>query len=244
MPFNWFKKNPYPIELPITCDIHNHLLFGIDDGATDIQMSTEMAKLYIKLGIKKVTATPHIIAGYYPNSFETIYPKCKKLIAELAFQNIPLEIEFAAEYFLDETISEKLAQNEKLLTFMENHVLIETTFINKPLNFYEIVFELISKGYKPVFAHPERYTYLFNNFSEVESIFNSGIKFQINFLSLLGYYSKESQKLSEKLIDAGMYHFLGTDAHRPKHLELMKDIFKTKAYKKIDWDKVENKCIK
>jgi len=46
-----------------------------------------------------------------------------------------------------------------------------------------------------------------------------GVHFQLNLLSLTGYYGKEIQKMAEKLVDNDMYDFTGTDIHNQKHLD-------------------------
>jgi tyrosine-protein phosphatase YwqE len=71
-------------------------------------------------------------------------------------------------------------------------------------------------------AHPERYTYLYGRFQELEKIRESGVLLQVNLNSLSGYYSSGAKHVAEKLIDAGMVDMLGTDAHHRKHTETLR----------------------
>lgn len=225
---------------PLTWDMHDHLLFGLDDGSESLENSVLMAKKYVELGYSHITCTPHIITDFYPNTKETIQEKALILQGELQKQSIPLTIDFAAEYFLDVSFIKKLKENEPLLTFAGNHVLVETGFLNMPKNLHDTFFEIFSHGYIPVFAHPDRYVYFHSNFELAEQVFQTGAKFQLNLLSFIGYYSAMSKKFVEWLVEKKYYHFLGTDAHSIKHLDLLPKVWNSKAFSKIDFDRVEN----
>ena len=49
-----------------------------------------------------------------------------------------------------------------------------------------------------------------------------GVLLQINWLSLIGYYSKEVQDKVEDLITNNMVRFIGSDCHNMRHVELYK----------------------
>ena len=68
-------------------------------------------------------------------------------------------------------------------------------------------------GYKIILAHPERYSYLHNKYDLYEDLKARGLYFQLNTISLTGYYSPAVQKTAEKLIDMGLYDFAGSDMH-------------------------------
>ncbi len=237
--FDVFKKN-IPFEYPLKWDIHNHLAFGIDDGAPDLDTAIAMAEFFVSLGYSKVTVTPHIMGDFYKNTKQSISTPIGILKESLLIKKIPLQIEFAAEYYVDESLFGKVQQKEELLTFMGNKVLIETAFMSAPRQFEQLVFDLLAQGYTPVFAHPERYIYLQNNYSLVETLVQSGLQFQINLLSFSGYYSKESKKLAEWLVDKGYYSFLGTDAHSLKQLVALNEVYRLKIFNKINWHQVQN----
>jgi len=234
-----FSKNNV-VNQPIQWDMHNHILFGIDDGSKTLENSIEMARQYVDLGYKKLFATPHILGDYYPNTRAIIQEKSELLRQALKTHEIPLEIGFAAEYYIDEVFLDKVNQQEELLTFNGKHLLLETSFMNKPMFFNKLVFDLKTKGYIPVFAHPERYVYLHQSYGEIEQLMEQGLKLQINLLSLLGYYSPEVKKLAQWMVKNGYYHFLGTDAHTVEQLHRMPEVFRNKVFESIDFDKVEN----
>ncbi|MDP2174782.1 MAG: CpsB/CapC family capsule biosynthesis tyrosine phosphatase [Bacteroidota bacterium] len=221
--------------------MHNHLLPMIDDGSNSLEHSLLMLKAYSKLGYKKLIVTPHVIDGYYSNTPDIISRKFDELIKESKVEVFSVELAgFAAEYMVDDSFYSRFLSNEEFLTFKGKHLLLETPFLNQPMFFSQLIFELQNQNYIPVFAHPERYVYLHGNYQEAEKLFDSGIKFQINLLSLIGYYSPEVFKFCKWLIDKGYYHFLGTDAHKLSQLELLTKVASSKLFSKIDFTKVEN----
>src|SRR6185437_15661334 len=123
--FNWFKKSEEKREITfdyssIVVDMHSHVLPGIDDGAQTVQDSIGLVKRMMALGIKKIIATPHIMADYYKNTAETINASLAILKAELKKQKINIPIEAAAEHYFDETFEERIDDN-KLMTMGDNY---------------------------------------------------------------------------------------------------------------------------
>src|SRR5471030_1076451 len=130
----------------IEVDMHSHVLPGIDDGAQNPHESIVLIRKMMALGIKKIIATPHIMADYYKNTPETINNALQILKAELKKENISIEIEAAAEHYFDETFEPRI-ENRKLMVMGDNYVLFEFSFINRPKNNIEVIQKMISMGY-------------------------------------------------------------------------------------------------
>ena len=94
------------------------------------------------------------------------------------------------------------------------------SYINSPLNLYEIIFQIQLNGYIPILAHPERYRFLHSNFKEYYRLKNAGCYFQINLLSLTGYYGQDILKISNKLLKERLVDYVGSDIHNQKHVDL------------------------
>ncbi len=217
----------------IYTDIHSHLLPAIDDGAKTYEESIALIKRFVALGYKKIITTPHIMSDYYRNTPEIIHSKLQKLRNKIKEQHIDIEIDAAAEYYMDEWFINQVNTQKPLLTFGDRFLLVETSFMSKPYLFFDTLFKLQAQGYKPILAHPERYTYLQNDFELVESIHQKKILLQINLNSLDGYYGKTAQKLAEKLIDRAMIQFAGSDCHGNRHLDSLQKVQKKKYYLKL-----------
>jgi len=232
--FSFFLKQEPKAEIPpLKVDMHSHFLPGIDDGAENLEESLKLLRMFEERGYEKIITTPHIIQDLYENSAETIFPVLEKVRAALRERGSSLQIEAAAEYFLDDNFIELLENGHPFLTLKDNYILVETGFMNEPAYLREVLFKLRLKGYKPVLAHPERYHYLQQKKEKLEELFDSGVKLQINTMSLGGYYGPPSQKFAEWMIEQGFVHFLGSDCHRSRHIEPLEKAYKSKGYQKI-----------
>jgi len=124
----------------------------------------------------------------------------------------------ASEYLLDDHFVSLFQKNE-ILPLKNNYVLVEMSYINAPLQLYDILFEMQVAGYKPVLAHPERYNFYHQNFEQYNKLKNAGCLFQLNLLSAVGYYGKSVADTAKKLLAKGLIDFVGTDVHHQKHIE-------------------------
>jgi len=239
---NWFSSRQKP-PIPIFTDIHSHLLPGIDDGVKTVEESLEVIKHLISLGFKKLITTPHIMSDYYKNTPDIIRGKLDEIRVALKSANIEVEIEAAAEYYLDENFYKKIIDNEEILTFGDNYVLFETSFTVEPLLLKEAVFRLNSSGYKPVFAHPERYQYLQEKKKLLDELIDQGLLFQINALSLTSYYSKQVQKSAEELIKRNAVAFIGSDCHNISQAEMLKNAYSSKLAYKLETPNLLNHTL-
>ena len=215
-----FKSKPKLSELIPTnyVDIHSHVLPGIDDGAKNIDDTQFILNEMSGFGFKKVITTPHTIKNVWDNSKLDIENSYKKIKADLPQQTQDLELKVASEYFMDENFLE-LFKKESLLTLKNNYVLVEMSYLNAPIQLYDILFELQLKGYQPVLAHPERYNFYHNNFKEYEKLKKAGCLFQMNLLSSVGYYGKDVSIAADKLLSKGLIDFVGSDIHHENHIK-------------------------
>lgn len=225
--FNIFKKDTRlrtPADIStLRCDIHSHFIPGIDDGAKTIEDSVQMLTEMYHLGYNKAITTPHIMGDFYKNTPEIILEGLEKVRAGLKAANIPIEVEAAAEYYLDFDFEKKLNE-EKLLTFGKNYLLFEISYLNPPDNLDHIIFKMQTLGYKPVLAHPERYNFFHPNFQTYEKIVEKGALLQLNINSLTGHYSLSTKKIAEQMINKNMISFLGSDCHHMGHINLIKNV--------------------
>ncbi len=211
--FKFFGKRSSPKTLPFKVDLHSHLLPGLDDGVKSVEETIYILKVLKALGYEKVITTPHVMSDHYPNTEEDIMIRLAEVNSIVRKHQIGIQMEAAAEYFLDEHLNNRLVKGEKLLTFHDKYLLFETAFINKPAFLEEAVFNMNTNGYQPVLAHPERYIYLQSNTSLVEQLKNMNVLFQVNLLSLFGYYSNDVKKNARNLIKMNSVDLIGTDCH-------------------------------
>jgi protein-tyrosine phosphatase len=203
--------------------MHSHILPGIDDGAPDIETSLELVRGLCSLGFTKLKGTPHIIGDLYRNSPETILPALEKLKAACLEEQIDVELTAAAEYMLDDYFLGLLREKKQLLTIHRNIILTELPFETKGKNVEDFTFEMFTAGYQPILAHPERYNYYHKNLKEYSDLKDYGFLFQVNLLSLVGYYGAPVAKAAHYLMDKGLVDLVGTDLHHFRHLDAFKN---------------------
>jgi protein-tyrosine phosphatase len=220
--FNLFKKKksnePVPEYLPFDTDIHSHILPGIDDGSPDIETSLELIEGLYKLGIRRSVATPHIIGDLYRNNAATINTALEKVKIACREKGIAMDISAAAEYMLDDYFMDLLRKDEPLLTLHKNIVLTEIPFSTTPENLEEIIAGITGRGYKPILAHPERYSFFQQNFDEYFYLKEIGFTLQVNLLSVTGYYGGKAAKAAKFIFENNLCSLVGTDLHHRKHL--------------------------
>jgi len=226
------KKDRGPLKSPVQVDMHSHLIPGIDDGAKDLQDSLSLIRQLAELGFQKLITTPHIYSELYPNDQATIIDGLSVLRTAIQEENLAVEINAAAEYFLDDHF-EELLQKKELLPIHEDLVLVEMSFMAAPPKAEEYIFNMRMKGYRPIMAHPERYNYLGKSLAKFERLKDLGCYFQLNLLSLNGHYGSVTQKTAEKLLKEGMIDFLGTDLHNTSHGEELQELFQSRSFKKL-----------
>jgi len=220
--FSIFRKK-YPSSAVdfsgVKTDMHSHLLPGIDDGAPDTQVSEELKKGLEDLGYSRFIATPHIMWDMYKNTAATIGTALKNLQANSDRHN---NIRPAAEYFMDDYFNALLDEDKPLLTITGKKVLVEFSFIAPPFDLKDQLFKMQIKGYEPILAHPERYNYFAGNRKLYDEFKSMGCLFQLNLLSLTGYYGKMPRELATWLVSKNYIDLVGTDMHHGQHLEALR----------------------
>ncbi len=205
-----------------TADSHSHILFGVDDGVRTIEESLSVLKYEEDLGVTDVWCTPHVMEDT-ANSVDTLKARFGQL--KEAYQG-PVRLHLAAEYMLD-TVFEQRFRDRDLLTMDNDTLLVETSTWTPPVGLYDTFREIQTAGYRPLFAHPERYRYL--NEPSYERLRKLGIHFQLNLPSLVGFYGETAMRKAEWLLSHGFYTEVGSDCHR---LRLIKEQFERKVLTK------------
>jgi protein-tyrosine phosphatase len=229
--FSIFKKKNLVTNVEwLGVDIHSHLLPGIDDGSPDVEQSVKLIKGLQALGFSKFISTPHIFSELYPNTEYTISNALKVTREALVVADVNVEISAAAEYMIDESFEVK----KGLMVLPGNYILIEMSYLNETPNIEHEIFSLQLAGYKVILAHPERYVFYHNAFHRFHRFKDMGVSFQLNLLSVTGYYGKEVKIAADYLLSKECYDFAGTDLHHEKHLHVLsKYITDGDMYKKI-----------
>lgn len=216
------KKSVFNYFEAIEVDIHSHLIPGIDDGSPNLTTSINLITQMGELGFQKIITTPHI-SELYPNNGDSVLDGLILIKKQIAREGIDMELTVAAEYMVNDIFERKLMEDEVLLSLPNKHILIEMSHLSEPINFFHVLSMLKYKGYTPILAHPERYRFYNKSLVEYQNLKSYGCLFQLNFLSLIGYYGQAISDCAWLLINNNMIDFIATDIHHQRHIEAIKN---------------------
>ena len=198
-------------------DLHCHILPGVDDGPKNLNESLEMVRIFIKAGYRQVVATPHQVPGTsWMPSIEDIRNKLVDLNRAIKAEGLEFDVLPGMEIAFDPLIPDLLAKGQLLTLDETSYVLIETPFQQLPLGWEQVVFEILSKGYFILMAHPERCGQLAARPQMVNGLIESGVHLQVNWDSFLGYHGRTALHMAHRLAESGYIHCLATDSHNPQ----------------------------
>lgn len=236
-----FTKKIYLIDLlQGFIDIHNHILPGIDDGAQTVDDSIALIKEFSDFGVNDFIATPHIMHNYYDNSPISINNALQILKDDLNLHGLRAsKIQASAEHMIDDNFETILERNE-IMPLSNEHLLVEMSYLQRPINFDKSIIAITRNRFFPVLAHPERYNFLHGRKHKYGEFKQQGILFQLNMLSLGEFYGREVQKMALRLLDQEMIDFLGSDVHNLNQLSSLKKLTINKKMKKLLVPIIEN----
>jgi protein-tyrosine phosphatase len=200
-------------------DLHCHVLPGIDDGAKDINESLSLIRAAIDDGISHMMCTPHIQAGYYDNTLESIAQVFEQLLRQVTLQSLNIQLAFAAEVRICPEIM-ILAKQEKLpfigLWQEKQVLLLELPHSHVPAGTEQLIKWLHKNGIIAMIAHPERNRDILADFGKFKQLSRTGCLFQITAGSVCGDFGESVQQLSHKLLLDDLVTIMATDAHSVK----------------------------
>ena len=216
-------------------DFHSHILPNIDDGSRNYEETINILKEANEAGFEKVISTSH----YMEDCYEVSEQAREELINKIKLETNNLQLYTGSEIYITEDIVE-LIKNKKASTINNSkYLLFELPMNSKPLYVEDIVYRLIQNGYQPIIAHPERYSYVQDDFDYALDLLDMGVLFQSNYGSLIGLYGDKAKKTLKKMLKQDLVHFLGSDVHRagqiyPEIPKILKKLGKIISKEKIE----------
>src|SRR5262245_46310304 len=195
-------------------DIHSHVVWGLDDGATGMEQSLAMLQAAANSGTTDIVATPHSNAEflYRPELLEErmrqlaaatggkprIYRGCD---LHLSFDNIHDVLERPARYSING----------------KQYLLVECPDFHVGKHTERVLRRLLDCGIVPVVTHPERNPVLQRDLSRLEEWVELGCLVQVTALSITGGFGRTACAAVCRLLDQGLVHVVASDAHDPRH---------------------------
>lgn len=203
-------------------DIHTHILPGVDDGAKDERMTEEMLARAADAGISAIICTPHVYHAEDQAHNRLALPKARE-IAHNHGISLAMGCEFNYRALLktgtDNLNDYCLAGTPCILLEFSNERLVPDWEI--------LLTEIVDKGYMPIIAHPERYTYIQKDIGIAEEMISYGCELQVDAGGLMAGLFSAERKTARKLLSEGMVSYIASDAHRPEHYAIFAKVWRT-----------------
>ncbi len=198
-------------------DVHNHLLFGIDDGSRSIEESVSIIRKLSKIGITDIILTPHYIKdSSYVSPKSNNIKLMKQLKEALEYNNINVNLYLGNEIYIDKDIEKLLYQRQMSSLNNTNFLLVELPMSGQWDGYQDVFMDLLNIECQVVLAHPERYNSFQEDFNKIYELRDMGVIFQCNVGSLIGQYGKSAKKVVKRMLKEDLIYMFGTDIHHEK----------------------------
>ena len=216
-------------------DFHTHILPNIDDGATSIEETFNLIKEAKSVGFESIIFTSHYIENYYESDIEERVNWINEISKALRKQNINIDLYLGNEVYFSENIIKLLNDNKIAKINNSKYMLFEFSMNVKPINIYDVIYEMLGNKIIPILAHPERYKFVHENPNLIYELIDKGVLMQANYASIIGWYGEKAKILMKKFLECDMISFLGSDVHRqnsiyPKIPETLKKIEEIQSF--------------
>lgn len=195
-------------------DFHSHIIPTIDDGAREIKETMKMLEEAYSAGFDGIISTSHYMEGYYEVNQADRKVWINGIQYALEKKKIGLSLYLGSEIYFSEKILEFIKEGKASTINGSKYILFEFPLNAKPINIEDVIYTILSEGYIPVLAHPERYVFTQKNPELIYELANQGVLMQSNYGSIIGQYGKKAQVIAERMLESNLVSFLGTDAHR------------------------------
>ena len=193
-------------------DLHCHILPELDDGSKSLEESLAMARMAVESGVRAMVATPHCM----DTRAAEVYDTWSFLRQSLEETGIPLKLFPGMEIFGTQNTARLLREGKLFTLNGSRYPLIEFSFQSDGDEETWILRSVCRGGFRPIVAHPERYTYLQRDPEIINRWRRMGCLFQVNRGSLLGRFGGHAQALASELVERGFAAAVASDAHSPR----------------------------
>ncbi|MEX6381080.1 tyrosine-protein phosphatase [Staphylococcus saprophyticus] len=213
-------------------DIHNHILVDVDDGPKSINEAIELLKQAKNEGATDIVASPHHLHTRYSNDIQKVKMKLNELKKIEEIKELEIRLYSGQEIRVTDQIIDDINNGKIEGINGSRYLLLEFPSNEVPHYSNQLFYELQTMGYVPIIAHPERNKAIVQNMDLLFELINGGALSQITTSSLLGEFGSNVRKLSLKMIDNNLAHFIASDAHSATHRPfVLKQLFKEKKLK-------------
>ena len=195
-------------------DFHSHIIPNVDDGSKSVEETFELLKEAKEAGFSGIISTSHYMEGYYETDAAERSVWIKAISENLGKKDIDLKLYLGNEVYITKNIINLLETGKATSINNSNYVLFEFPMNSKPMDMYDIIYDMLEYKLIPILAHPERYSFVQKDPNLIYDLIQKGVLMQSNYGSILGMYGEKAEIIVRKLLKNNMVHFLGSDVHR------------------------------
>lgn len=194
-------------------DIHHHLLWGMDDGASNVETSVAMARIAAEEGISHVVCSPHA-NGTYTYEPRVIAEKIVELQRLLDRNGIAVKLGHGCDFHMSyENIEEAKLNPAKYSINGLGYILVELPDYGISPGLTEVFYQMQLAGLTPILTHPERNATLQSDQVRLVDWLRGGVLIQVTASSVVGRMGRRAESMAHDLLANRWVHFLATDAH-------------------------------
>lgn len=193
-------------------DLHSHVLPGLDDGPLDLEGSVALAGLAAERGTRTLVATPHI-RDDHPFSLAEIPRRAEVLRTALSEAGEDIEILTGGEVGIAKAIDLDDDTLSSLCLGSGSYLLVESPYTHAPELLENVLFDLQTRGFRPILAHPERAPSFLTDLPRLQRIVERGVLCSVTALSMAGGFGPPVRRFAAQLFEEGLVHDVASDAH-------------------------------
>lgn len=200
------------------CDLHCHIIPGVDDGAKDLDEALTLLKMQYDEGVRNIIVTPHYRIGMFEEPMKKVlqnYLKIKSAAKEIGRDGISLYL--GCEVYMSREVLDVLKRNDRPTMAGTRYVLTEYSSSSSLKEIRDYVYLMISSGYIPIIAHVERYREIREDTEGISQLKNLGAKIQVNAGSIIGRSGWRVKRACKRLMCEDLIDFVASDCHDIKH---------------------------
>ena len=195
-------------------DIHSHVVWGLDDGATTMEQSLDMLRAAAGSGTTDIVATPHSNASFAYQA-ELLQERMGELASRLDGKP---RIHSGCDLHLSvDNIDEVLHRPGRYSINGKQYLLVECPDFHVGKHTEKVLRQLIERGIVPVVTHPERNPVLQQKLDRVAEWVELGCLVQVTALSISSGFGRTAYLAARRLLERGLVHVVASDAHDPEY---------------------------
>lgn len=194
-------------------DIHNHIIYGVDDGASNEQASMALIDIARKHDTRIICFTPHVYPEYFGDNAEAIVRHFRR-IKEMATPVFPdMRFFLGSEVHYTPSTLNWIRDNKAFTMNGTDYVLLEFDTGDELGKILKAVSQILNSGYCPIIAHPERYVHFCSAYKEIEGMRRDGVLLQCDSGAFTGDFGFGEKRKGKGLLKRGLVDMIASDAH-------------------------------